>query len=171
MTERIVLSRDRYERLAEEEVKLAKALRGKLPPDYFKLDERRLPNQRSWINFYFEYFMTYHINSFKLSNKLWCDGADIITIKRRKNTYILSGYLYLLPEDETGSHLWSFIETWDKFPFTGSIILRQSSDSIKSYNFKIQLDDLAINCRRKYNKNLKRTKIKSNFRRLSGCYV
>ena len=149
MTERIILNRNRKQLLLHEEENIAKALKGKLPPKYFRLDERHLPEKRDWINFYFEYFMTYHINNFKLTNKLWCDGAKIENLSIRNNRYLLSGYLYLLPEGETTPRQWEFIKEWGKFPFEGFIVLDSKADKVKDYKFKIQMDSLLFQCKRK----------------------
>jgi len=149
MTERISLNRSRKKWLLEEEQNIAKALRGKLPPKHFRLDERHMPNKRDWINFYFEYFMTFHVNNFKLTNKLWCDGAEIETLSIRNNRYILSGFLYLLPEGETTPKYWSFIKEWDKFHFSGFIDLASQTDKVIDYKFKIQMDSLLLQCKRK----------------------
>jgi hypothetical protein len=149
MTERLYIIRNRKKRLLDEEESLAKALRGKLPPKYFRLDERHLPTKRDWLNFYFEYFMTFHINNFKISDKLWCDGAVIEKLSKRKNKYLFTGYLYLLPEDEVTPSKWKFIKEWSKFPFEGFVDLHETSYEIKDYKFKIQMECLEFTCKRK----------------------
>ncbi len=149
MTECISLTRNRKNRLLEEEQNIAKALRGKLPPKYFRVDERHMPGQRNWINFYFEYFMTFHVNNFKLTNKLWCDGAEVETLLTRGNRYVLKGYLYLLPENESTPQYWDFIKKWDKFPFSGYIDLAHQADKVIDYKFKIQMGSLLLQRKRK----------------------
>jgi hypothetical protein len=149
MTDRLYIVRNRKKRLLDEEEYLAKALRGKWPPKYFRLDERKFPNKRAGINFYFEYFMTFHINNFKIRDKLWCDGALIETLSQRKNKYLFGGHLYLLPEDEVTPNKWKFIKTWSKFPFKGFVELHENTDKIKDYKFKIQMESLEFTCKRK----------------------
>ncbi len=167
MKDRLYIVRDRKKRLLGEEKSLAKALRGKLPPKYFRLDERAFPSKRSALNFYFEYFMTFHINGFKISDKLWCDGAQIEMFSKRKNKYLLGGYLYLIPEAEIIPGRWKFIKRWDKFPFKGFVELHENLDKVKDYKFKIQMESLEYTCKRgndlssneRMNTNLKRMAI------------
>ena len=149
MADSVYIVRNRKNRLLQEEENLAKALRGKLPPKYFRLDERRLPNERAWLNFYFEYFMTFHVNGLKTSNKLWCDGALIEKLSQRNNRYIFSGYLYLLPEGEVTPPKWQFVKNWSTFPFKGFVQLYEGADKIKDYKFKIQIENLEFTCKRK----------------------
>ena len=153
MTERFYLTRKRPQWLKHEEVKLAKALREKLPPKYLLIrEEYPKPKKRSWLAFYFEYFMTVHVNGYRVNDKLWCDGAKIDKIIRSKNRYYLEGLLYILPEAEERDEIptkYKAIEKWSGFPFKGYFYLHPDKDLVSYYKFTIQLNEITIFRQRK----------------------
>jgi hypothetical protein len=153
MSERIYIVRNRMQRLLSEEEKLAKALRGELPPKKFVLLERSFrPQKRNWIDFYFEYFMTFHVNSLRTKNKLWCDGAKVEKLRRAKNRYWLKGFLYLLPEDEDAPNAFRYVDySTGPYSFGGYVQLAANKDKVLDYRFRIQLKSIQLSCTRKFN--------------------
>ena len=92
------INRNRKKRLLQEEKRLAQNLRGVNQYGWRQLDERNC------LDFDFEYFMTYHVNGMRCTDKMWCDGA--IVRKKKKagpNKYLLEGVLWLMPEDENST--------------------------------------------------------------------
>lgn len=141
------IDRNRLSRLLAEEKRLAQNLRGVNQFGWRRLDDRNT------LDFDFEYFMTFHINGMKCTDKMWCDGAQVL--KRRKiglNKYLLEGKLWLMPEDEsnTPKAYESFDKTWcSTLDFKGYVLLKSDICEIKDYDFHIAGQGVNVRCRRK----------------------
>lgn len=150
MKQSIYIVRDRMKQLLREEEKLARALRGTLPPKKLRFSERHYrPSRINWLEFYFEYFMTYHVNNFRISDKLWCDGAIIDSVRKANNKFYLTGELYLLPEGDETPYKYKPIERWDAFPFSGNIELVPHKDKVKFYKIDTSIGDFKVSCLRR----------------------
>ncbi len=153
MSKNLYLTRKRTKWLRDEEANLAKALRGKLPPKHLLINmEHPKPKKRDWLAFYFEYFMTVHINAFRVNDKLWCDGARIDKVIRSSNRYYMEGLVYILPEAEEQADIpakYKTIEDWRGFPFKGYFYLHPDKDLVSYYRFTIKLNEITVSRQRK----------------------
>ncbi|BFM05032.1 hypothetical protein [Halioxenophilus aromaticivorans] len=141
------IDRNRLSRLLAEEKRLAENLRGINQYGWRLLDDRNT------LDFDIEYFMTFHINGMKYTDKMWCDGAEVL--KRKNvglNKYLLEGNLWLMPEDEsnTPKAYESFDKTWcSTLAFKGYVLLKSGVCEIKYYDFRITGQGVNVRCRRK----------------------
>ena len=113
----------------------------------------RLLDHRNTLDFDFEYFMTLHINGMKITNKMWCDGANIHKkIKVGPNKYLLEGVVWLLPEDENSipPAYQAFDPSWcSTLNFKGYVLLDANECKIRDYSFRIKGQGVNVRCYRK----------------------